>query len=122
MNYHLFQLINGQAGRLDPLDDVLEWSATWVIVLMAAVALVPAVRVARAGRTAALVRVAAALLLAFAGGQLVAHLNHEVRPFQTHAVHQLIPHAPGGSLPSDHATAGFALAFAVGVFLSVRWG
>ncbi|MEK8110462.1 phosphatase PAP2 family protein [Micromonospora sp. M12] len=32
------------------------------------------------------------------------------------------PTRPRRSLPSDHATAAFAVAFAVGVFLSWRWG
>ncbi|WFE32676.1 phosphatase PAP2 family protein [Micromonospora sp. WMMD975] len=67
-------------------------------------------------------RVVASLGLAFAVGQAVAAFSTEVRPFQAHAVHQLIPHAAGPSLPSDHATAAFAVAFAVGAFLSRRWG
>jgi undecaprenyl-diphosphatase len=37
-------------------------------------------------------------------------------------VHQLIAHEPGVSLPSDHATAAFALAFGVYAFLSRSWG
>jgi undecaprenyl-diphosphatase len=37
-------------------------------------------------------------------------------------VHQLIAHDPGVSMPSDHATAAFALAFGIGAFLSLRWG
>jgi membrane-associated phospholipid phosphatase len=49
-------------------------------------------------------------------------LSREVRPFQSHQVHQLIAHAPGASMPSDHATAAFAIAFGVGLFLSRRWG
>jgi undecaprenyl-diphosphatase len=52
----------------------------------------------------------------------VAHTSHQVRPFQTHQVHQLIAHDPGVSMPSDHATAAFALAFGIGAFLSWRWG
>lgn len=122
MNYHLFQLINARAGSNDSLDDVLEWAANWLIYVMAGLALVPVLVALRAGRRADLVRVAVSLPLAFAVGQLVALGSDEVRPFQTHVVHQLIPHDAGGSLPSDHATAAFTVAFAIGAFLSVRWG
>jgi undecaprenyl-diphosphatase len=34
----------------------------------------------------------------------------------------LITHEPGVSLPSDHATASFALAISVWFFVSARWG
>jgi undecaprenyl-diphosphatase len=122
MNYHLFQLINARAGSNDSLDDVLEWAANWLIYVMAGLAVVPMLMALRAGRRADLVRVVVSLPLAFAVGQLVAMGSDEVRPFQTHVVHQLIPHDSGGSLPSDHATAAFAVAFAIGAFLSVRWG
>jgi undecaprenyl-diphosphatase len=37
-------------------------------------------------------------------------------------VHQLIAHGGGVSLPSDHATAAFTLALAVGAFLDRTWG
>ncbi|GAB3066538.1 phosphatase PAP2 family protein [Micromonospora schwarzwaldensis] len=121
MNYHLFQIVNAAAGRSDPVDDVFEWSAVWLIYALAVTAAIPALAHLRHGR-AALVRVVASLGLAFAVGQAVAALSTEVRPFQTHPVHQLIPHAAGPSLPSDHATAAFAVAFAVGAFLSRRWG
>jgi undecaprenyl-diphosphatase len=122
VNYHLFELINGHAGTHDWLDDAMEWSATWIIAVMLLAAAVPGVAALRRRAIAPLGRVAAALLLAFVVGQVAAHLNHQLRPFQTHAVHQLVPHDPGVSLPSDHATAAFALAFAVAVFLSRPWG
>ncbi|MET7959725.1 phosphatase PAP2 family protein [Micromonospora zamorensis] len=122
MNYHLFHLINAAAGHHDPLDDVLEWCAVWLIYPLGAVAVVALLLGLRSRGWPLLVRVGASLALAFAAGQVVARASTEARPFQTHPVHQLIPHDPGGSLPSDHATAAFAAAFAVGVFLSWRWG
>ncbi|MEU0556703.1 phosphatase PAP2 family protein [Dactylosporangium sp. NPDC006015] len=36
--------------------------------------------------------------------------------------YELIPHDAGGSLPSDHATAAFTIAVAIGWFLYRRWG
>ncbi|SCF08106.1 undecaprenyl-diphosphatase [Micromonospora viridifaciens] len=121
MNYHVFQLINAAAGQNDQVDDVFEWAAVWLIYVLGVVAAVPLLSGLRQAR-AAVVRVVAALGLAFVTGQVVAAVSTEVRPFQTHTVHQLIPHDPGPSLPSDHATAAFAVAFAVGAFLSWRWG
>ncbi len=121
MNYHLFQLINAAAGQNDQLDDVFEWAAVWLIYVLGVAAAVPLLGGLRQAR-AAVVRVAAVLGVAFVTGQVVAAVSGEVRPFQTHTVHQLIPHDPGPSLPSDHATAAFAVAFAVGAFLSWRWG
>ncbi|MEU1969377.1 phosphatase PAP2 family protein [Micromonospora sediminicola] len=64
----------------------------------------------------------AALGVAFVTSRAVAAVSTEVRPFQTHTVHQLVAHTPGPSLPSDHATAAFAVAFAVTAFVSRRWG
>lgn len=122
MNYHLFEIINRHAGSNELLDDVMKWASAWLIFIMLAVALVPVVVAFRRSGIAPLLRVAAALLLAFVVGQLVNHLNHQLRPFQTHTVHQLVPHDGGVSLPSDHATAAFALAVAVAAFLSWRWG
>ncbi|SCG72652.1 phosphatase PAP2 family protein [Micromonospora humi] len=121
MNYHLFQMINAGAGKVDAVDDVLEWAAIWLIYVLAALAVVPVLRRGRSAAAPAL-RVLASLGIAFLLGRAVAALSTEVRPFQTHHVHQLIPHAAGPSLPSDHATAAFALALAVGAFLSRRWG
>ncbi|MEU3458143.1 phosphatase PAP2 family protein [Micromonospora sp. NPDC006766] len=121
MNYHLFQLINAAAGQNDQVDDVFEWSAVWLIYVLGVVAAVPLLGGLRQAR-AAVVRVVAVLGVAFVTGQVVAAVSSEVRPFQTHTVHQLIPHDPGPSLPSDHATAAFAVAFAVGAFLSWRCG
>ncbi|MFE9689559.1 phosphatase PAP2 family protein [Micromonospora sp. NPDC005806] len=121
MNYHLFQLINAAAGVSDPVDDIFEWLAVWLIYVLGVLAAVPVLRGLRRERLA-VIRVAAVLALAFAVGQGAAAISTEVRPFQTHPVHQLIPHAAGPSLPSDHATAAFAVAFAVGAFLSRRWG
>jgi len=121
MNYHLFELINAAAGQNDQVDDVFEWAAVWLIYVLGAAAAVPLLGGLRRARPA-VVRVAAVLGVAFVTGQLLAAVSTEVRPFQTHSVHQLIPHDPGPSLPSDHATAAFAVAFAVGAFLSWRWG
>lgn len=122
MNYQLFELINGTAGRHDGFDDVMEFCAVWLIYAMAAVTAVLAALALYRRRVQRVVELGVTLFLAFAAGTILAHSSSEVRPFQTHAVHQLIAHPPGTSLPSDHATAAFAFAVGVGLFLHRGWG
>jgi undecaprenyl-diphosphatase len=122
VNYHLFELINQRAGRADGIDDVMEFAAKWLIyaVFAAAAALLAVATYRRQFRP--VLEVGAVLALAFAGSIGLEHLSRQLRPFQTHPVHQLIAHGGGVSMPSDHATAAFAIAFAVGVFLHRGWG
>jgi undecaprenyl-diphosphatase len=117
MNYQLFQAINDLAGRLDPLDDTMEFAATWLIFGIFAAAAVTMALAVRRGDGRRVVDAAVALGVAFASAQALSHLNGQQRPFQTHHVHQLIAHGGGVSLPSDHATAAFTAALAVAVFL-----
>lgn len=122
MNYELFQALNGLAGRMDTVDDPMELAARGLIFPVFAVAAALLAHALWQRRIRPVVQVGAALALAFTAAQVVSHLSTEVRPFQTHHVHQLIPHETGGSLPSDHATAAFTIAAAVGWFLHRRWG
>lgn len=122
MNYHLFDLVNRWAGRADALDDVMEFAATWLIYVSFAVATAVVGWALYRRRVTPVGEFGAALVLAFATATALSHVSHQLRPFQSHRVHQLIAHDGGVSLPSDHATAAFALAFGVGAFLSRRWG
>ncbi|GAA0961315.1 phosphatase PAP2 family protein [Virgisporangium aurantiacum] len=122
MNYQLFQAINDLAGRLDPLDDAMEFAATWLIFGIFAAAAVTMVLAVRRGDRARVGDTAVALAVAFVSARALSHLNGQQRPFQTHHVHQLIAHGNGVSLPSDHATAAFTVALAVAVFLHRGWG
>lgn len=122
VNLRLFHLINDLAGRIDAADDVMEFAATWLIYLIfAASAVLVAVALCRR-RVRPVLQLGVALFLAFAAATVLSHLSRQLRPFQTHHVHQLIAHGPGVSLPSDHATAAFALAFGIYAFLSRGWG
>jgi undecaprenyl-diphosphatase len=122
VNYQLFELLNHEAGRIPWLDDLMVFAATRLIYAVFAVAAVlVAVAVARR-QTRTVVQLRLTLVPAFSAATVSAHLGHQVRPFKTHRVHQLIAHHPGVSLPSDHATAVFALAFGVGMFLHRGWG
>jgi undecaprenyl-diphosphatase len=122
VNYHLFELINNDAGRWTPLDQVMRFAAErFIYVVFAVVAVVTGIALYR-GRVRAVGSFAVTLVLAWAGAATLARVSDELRPFQTHHVHQLIPHDPGVSLPSDHATAAFAMAFGMYVFLDRRLG
>ena len=94
-------------------------AATWLIYAVFAAGAALVARALHRRRWTAVAAVAATLVLAFLGAALLEQMTTEVRPFQTHRVHQLIPHAAGTSLPSDHATAAFAVGFAVLAFLIV---
>ena len=121
MNYHLFQVINGWAGRNDGIDDVMEFTATTVIYLVFGAAALIGLQALRHRQIRPLVAIGATLALAFTAATVMSHFSAEVRPFQTHHVVQLIPHEAGASLPSDHAVAAFTIAAAVAVFLRRRW-
>ncbi|WP_436531593.1 phosphatase PAP2 family protein [Actinoplanes sp. HUAS TT8] len=122
MNYQLFQLLNGLAGRVDSVDDLMEFAAELLIFVSFAITGWLAARSWWQGRRRPVIDLGGALAIAFLMGTALSRLNHQVRPFQTHQVTQLIAHDPGVSLPSDHATAAFAMAFAVAAFLHRRWG
>jgi undecaprenyl-diphosphatase len=122
VNYRLFELINGPAGRIDGVDDVMEFAATWLIYLVFAASAVLVALALYRRRFRQVLELGVALFFAFAAATVLSYLNGELRPFQSHQVHQLIPHDPGVSLPSDHATAAFALAFGIYAFLNHRWG
>jgi undecaprenyl-diphosphatase len=122
VNLQLFELLNHLAGRYRGVDDVMEFLAQWLIYVVFAVAAILAGRALRRRELAALLRVAVALLIAYGTAVGLSAISHELRPFQTHAVTVLIPHAGGVSMPSDHAVAAFTVAFAVTAFLHRRWG
>jgi undecaprenyl-diphosphatase len=122
MNYALFELLNRYAGRAGTLDAVMRFAATWLIFVVFAVAAVIVARELYHRRLRPVLRLGVAAALAFGTAMLLAHVSDQQRPFQSHRVHQLIAHDPGVSMPSDHATAAFALAFGIGLFVNRQWG
>ncbi|HEX7353526.1 MAG TPA: phosphatase PAP2 family protein [Mycobacteriales bacterium] len=121
MNYDLFRDINNLSGSA-ALDDVMKFSAKYLIFLAFAVVAALCLDQLRRRRLMSVVSTVAALVVTFLLGLLGSALYSERRPFQSHRVHELVAHAPGQSFPSDHATAAFGLALAALVFLSRRWG
>lgn len=122
MNYQIFELLNADAGRWPLVDDFMRFSALYLVFLVFSIGGAVVVHALTQRRIRPVVSLASVLALAFLLGQILNHASHEQRPFQSHAVHQLIAHSPGVSMPSDHATAAFAVAFGVWTFLSRRAG
>ncbi|KEO81906.1 undecaprenyl-diphosphatase [Tumebacillus flagellatus] len=60
-------------------------------------------------------------MLGFLISYIIAKVYTHPRPFMVHDVHQLIPHAPENSFPSDHATLAFAFAWMM-LFRKRVWG
>jgi undecaprenyl-diphosphatase len=122
VNYRLFNLVNSEAGHWAAIDHLMRFAAVYLVFLVFSIAGAVVLYALLQRRFRAVVCFAATLALAFALAQILAHLSREQRPFQDHPVHQLIPHTPGVGMPSDHATAAFAIAFGLTVFLSRRAG
>jgi undecaprenyl-diphosphatase len=123
MNYELTDALNDLSGQSRFFDDLMIFAAKDLIYLafvLFALALVPVVRRRAWG---VLTKVGATLGLAFVLGLLAAALYAEPRPFtRHHEIRLLVSHSAGQSFPSDHATASFAIGFAVLVFVSRAWG
>ncbi|MFI5895005.1 phosphatase PAP2 family protein [Actinoplanes sp. NPDC051513] len=122
MNYPMFHAINMLAGRWAPIDSAMRFAAVQLIFVVFAGAGWIGVRALAKRQIRPVLCLAVSLGFAFGLAQGLAHLSREMRPFQNHVVHQLIPHEPGVSMPSDHATAAFALAFGILLFLNRRVG
>jgi undecaprenyl-diphosphatase len=122
VNYRIFELLNSQAGRWPLIDHVMRFSALYLVFLVFSIGGAVVVHALTQHRLRPVVSLASTLALAFGLSQILGHASHELRPFQSHPVHQLIAHSPGVSMPSDHATAAFAVAFGIMTFLSRRAG
>lgn len=123
MNYQLADAINDLSGHSAFLDDLAKLAASALIVVVFALFGLRMLLVVRDRDWIRLLQVGATLGLAFVLGLLAAQVYSEQRPFTTHHdIHQLISHAAGQSFPSDHATAAFAIGFAMLVFVSRAWG
>ena len=118
MDASLFEDLNGFASRHGAIARLAELLATDAIFLLGALIVILAAAPARwtggvAMRTAAAAAgsAAAALLVA----KVISNIAQRPRPFADPLVdsHTLIPSATDYSLPSDHATAAFAIAAAI---------
>lgn len=115
MDFHLEHLINSAAGHCPVLDRVMIYVASWgegifisVIALWFLIGWWRGLSMDREGAITALVGTALALLT----NQVISHIWTRSRPFvaHPHSVHLLLAHSTDASFPSDHASAGFAIA------------
>jgi undecaprenyl-diphosphatase len=121
LNYDIFRTINDWSGN-SVVDSLMTFFATYVIFIVFAVAAVLCGRRLLQRDLRPVLLVGISLIVTFGLGLVAGALHPELRPFQSHPVHQVVAHASGQSFPSDHATAAFGIALAVYVFLSRAWG
>jgi undecaprenyl-diphosphatase len=116
----LYEHLNGYATRHDGFEDLLRFFAVDAqVIFLALLAVLFFARGkyrSRNGRHG----VAAAgfsVLLALGAAQVIGHLWDRPRPYEAHPghAHLLLPVSPDPSFPSDHATAAFAIAVAIGL-------
>jgi undecaprenyl-diphosphatase len=118
LDWQLFRLVNGLAGRFDALDDFGAACANGLeyvlLLLLASLWLMPAARDdVRYERRAIVVYALAAALIALGINQLIGAAWFRPRPFAHHEVTLLLTRSTDASFPSDHAAGAFALATAV---------
>lgn len=115
LDWHLFQLVNGLAGRVPAVDGLMVACALgleYVLLFLVATLWVTPANDERAtlGRQSLVIYAVLAALLALGINQLIGLAWFRPRPFAAHPVNLLIRHANDTSFPSDHAAGGFALA------------
>lgn len=112
VDYSVFRVVNGFAGRSAALDTLMIGCAKYlpVVFALALIALWLSWR-PRNQWAALLAGVSAFVALGF--GQLIGKVVPRARPNAGHTIHQLIPPSLDTSFPSDHATLGFAVAVMV---------
>ena len=122
LNTDLLFTIHGWAGN-GAVDAIMKLAAGVFIFASFAILAVVCGRDLMARQFERVVTIGAALALALLLSRVAAELLPEQRPFTTHPdLQPLVSHDPGQSVPSDHSLAAFGIAFAVGAFVSWRWG
>lgn len=112
MNYDLFQTINNWSGHYKWLDETMIFFSDKALLLYAIGLALLWVASSSAGKRTALfagITGGVGLLLNF----LISLVYFEPRPFISHSVNLLIPHAADASFPSDHTTGAFCIALAI---------
>lgn len=116
MNERLLLLINGWAGNNHLLDDVMIFSASYLIFAVFLMVAACATYLLYKRQWIQLTYLFATLAVSFLLIQVAAHLYVDHRPFVDHHLTQLVAHAAGTSFPSDHTTATTAIAFGLLLF------
>ena len=112
LDYTLFRVVNGLAGRSSALDALMIGSAKYLPVVFALVLVALWLSWRPRNQRGALLAAVSALV-ALGLGQIIGKAFPRPRPYLSHAVNQLIPRSLDTSFPSDHAILGFAVAVMV---------
>lgn len=120
LDWSIFHAINGLAGHIGIIDDVMKFCAQYLVFVLALMVatlwITPGEDYGVDVRRQRLVAYAVlSALLALAINAAITHIWFRPRPFELHPkqVTLLVPHAPDSSFPSDHAAGSFALVAAV---------
>ena len=115
MDDSIQDLINGMAGHIQLLDDVMKLAAKdlvyFVVPLALALWFLPGTSGQRSLRQRVAVVVVLGILLALGAAFIAGQVHAQSRPFISDgSTRLLISHSPDNSFPSDHATVSFAVA------------
>ena len=125
LDTHLAETANSFAAHHDGWEDAARWYAhvseplfiAFVVVLAAAGLLLRRKNIL-SGSILAVIAAGAGLIVA----AVLARVVDRPRPFVAHhQIHAFLAHAADPGFPSDHATAGFAIAVVLLIRLGLRW-
>jgi undecaprenyl-diphosphatase len=120
LNGSIFDSINDLAGRFSALDHLMEFSAQYLVFVIAAIAMGSwFVRAGIGGpnRRVAVYTAVASTAIALLITVTIQHLYTHPRPFVArNDVVLLVNHSADPSFPSEHATAAFAMAAGLGLY------
>lgn len=112
MNYELFKSIHNLSGHSSALDDLMVFITDKAIYIFALVLLVLWFFGGKSMKRAVLYAGGTGVI-ALVVNVLIAQIYYEPRPFVTHHIQTLIPHAKDSSFPSDHSTGAFTIAISM---------
>ncbi|MEC0276200.1 undecaprenyl-diphosphatase [Peribacillus frigoritolerans] len=112
MNYELFKSIHNLSGHSNTLDNFMVFITDKAIYIFALALLALWIFGGKCMKRAVLYAGGTGVI-ALVVNVLIAQIYYEPRPFVTHHIQTLIPHAEDASFPSDHSTGAFTIAIAM---------
>lgn len=112
LDYNWFHAINGLAGKWPAADLLMKFLAEHAVYVICIGMVIYWFTQKRMNRPM-VVQAFVSAFLAFGIGSIISHVFSRDRPFVTHSVTQLIPHAADASFPSDHAIGAFVIAVTI---------
>lgn len=112
INFELFKSIHNLSGHSHALDNFMVFITDKAIYIFA-LALLLLWIVGGKSMKRAVLYAGGTGVIALVVNLLIAQIYYEPRPFVTHHIQTLIPHAADSSFPSDHSTGAFAIAIAM---------